>query len=221
MRSQLRQRIQSRQITHAVTRLRQSLVSGRSRLGIVDHAHIHHAAIDLRPVDSLHENAGGVQAHVSTGFPRSIAIPVPHLLGAEHRALLQQLAQSFADGLRGPFHRRFTQIEARQLVQRALGGFAEAFLNPRQRRHFLSSGRQTLRRQTQGLIPRQISPVATDTMVVGTRQLDRSQQADNRLGPILDAPGTAVATRAAQARPLVPLFFRSSKAVSMAWAPSL
>src|SRR5689334_16529124 len=58
-------------------------------------------------------------------------------------------------------------------------------------------------------------------MVVGPLQADGPEQAGDGLGPVADEPGRFVAARAAQDGPPVPPLFRSSRAVSMALAPTL
>src|SRR5207249_4161157 len=96
-----------------------------------------------------------------------------------------------------------------------------AVQNPQQRRDFLSRGRQLFRRQTQDFVPRPNSRAAMSAMIIGAKQADVTGQANDVFVTIAHETRIVLTVRTDHARPLVPPFFRSLRAVSMACAASL
>ncbi len=103
---------QPRQVTRPVARLGQRLLVRRSRLRVVEHAHVDHTSLaPCVPSGPLHQDACRVQTHVERSFGPTHRCSTPTSPGAEHRPRPQPFAQPRPRRLRRPLHRRFAQTQ--------------------------------------------------------------------------------------------------------------
>src|SRR5262249_20186603 len=108
-----------------------------------------------------------------------------------------------------------------ELAQHDLAGLGEAVDGPGDADDLAEPGRRGGAIEAQDVIPRHDAVAAVAAGGISPLQVDGPHPARDRPGPGAGGPGRFVALRAAQARPLVPPFFRSFRAVSMALAPIL
>src|SRR5262249_13148768 len=127
--------------------------------------------------------------------------------------LPRRLGGPLGGGLGGP--------QPGEPAEHLLGGLGEADDHPGQAHGLRGAGRQVARIQADGAVAGAMAPMAVRAVVVGPHGADRPQQAERALGAVGDEARRLAAVGAAQARPLVPPFFRPLTAASIALAPIL
>ena len=173
--------------------------------GVVNQAHVGHAALGLRAARALLAHARRIETHVRARFSLRVALPRPDALRAELGLRAQQLVQPRAGFLGRPLDSRFAQPQARHFHQHALGGLAKRSERAGQGHDLRGGGRQIAPAHGQLQIPRHLTVVTAGTVVIGAPQSHFAQEADHSLAAPVNEP-RGVTAGASTATTVVPLF---------------
>jgi hypothetical protein len=205
------QGIKASHVTRLHLRSRRWLVGGMPRPfrhGVVDHAHVRHAALGWTAAAGLLTYPRRIHAHTRTRLAVGVPVPSPRRRTAQHLPLLQMGSQLLPGRLGRALDRRFRQAHPREFRQNLLGRFRETVgQQARQTHRAFGSRRQALRSQAHDLVPREQTMSAAMAEVIGPPHRQFAQETHGGLGSIPLELSGLLATRAVDAASLVAVFF--------------
>ena len=178
------------------------------RHGIVDHAHVWHAAFGGAAAARLLPHACRIHAGICARFTFRILVPLPRRRAAENLSLIEMFTQTRAGRFGGALHRGLRQIQARQFRQHFFRCFLETVgQQARQTYGPFRAGRQSFVREAHVLIPRKQAGAAALAIIVPAFQRHFAQQAERRFGPIAMKLRGSLAMRTIYTASAIAVFF--------------
>ncbi len=179
------------QIPHLVWILGWLFLERRTR--IEDHRHRGHPRLRRATADGLLRHPRVIDGQVGAVPTLGIPLPKPVFLGAKRLLGREFRSQALARFFRDAQHGRLRQPNATHADQGSFGRQAKAAQRAGQRRQFLRAGRDVPRGEAQPLVPGLLARAALAAVVIGPRQTDVSQQADQSFRSPVDELRAAAA----------------------------
>ena len=188
-------------------------------LRVEDCADIRHPPISLFSVQTLLWDGCRIQRHVPDTLTCGIATPIP-LFRQTTRPLGNRLLcrHSGTRGFGRPLHRRSTHAQTAHSFQHLFGPLGKRVQHPGQCFH-LTCCRRLLSFNPEFRVSRKPTVMAMLAVIIGATISRPAEQCRHVARPVPLEFGRVLAIRTTHARPLVPPFFRSSRAASNAQAP--